>query len=273
MQHSSCAGILLAQEFLLDAPLMAADTPASRWKLGIALWIAGMVGVLVMMVVFMPTFLAQHPPHHPTKPPMGMIITLSCVQTGLFLAGFVWCGAALAARVGLHAPAFEAFAAGRPIGAALLPQLLPGLIGGLVAAAIPWYFTSHGLIAEIHTPSALLMAVLYGGLTEEIMMRWGLMTLLVWLGWRLTGRAPQGPSPAVVWGAIIVSAILFGAGHLPMTSMLNGHLTGAMVGSVIVVGAAFGIVAGYLYRRWGLEAAMICHGLSHFFAYAACKLI
>jgi membrane protease YdiL (CAAX protease family) len=46
-----------------------------------------------------------------------------------------------------------------------------------------------------------------------------------------------------------------------------------MMGSVIVAGAVFGVVAGYLYRRWGLEAAMICHGLSHLFAYAAYKLI
>lgn len=252
---------------------MPVDTPASRWKLGVAIWIAGMVGVVVAMVVYLPALLAQHPPHHAMKLPMGMVILISCLQTALFLAGFVWCGAALAARVGLHAPAFEALVYGRPVGAALAPQLLPGLIGGLLTAMVPWYFTSHGLIVEIHSPSALLMAVLYGGLTEEIMMRWGLMTALVWLGWRLAGRSPQGPSTVVVWTAIIVSAVLFGAGHLPSTYLLNGHLTGAMIGSVIVAGTMFGIVAGYLYRRRGLEAAMICHALSHLFAYAAYKLV
>lgn len=263
----------MAQEVFLHASAIATDTRTSGWKLGIALWIAGMVGVVIMMVLFVPGFLAQHPPHHAIKLPMPMLILLLCAQTGLYLAGFVWCGVALASKVGLHAPAFEAFASGRPIGAALTPQLLPGLIGGLLMAAIPWYFTSHGLIVEIHSPSALLMAVFYGGLDEEIMMRWGLMTVFVWLGWRLAGRPARGPSAAVVWSAIIVSAILFGAGHLPSTYVLNGHLTVSMMLSVIVAGAVFGVVAGYLYRRWGLEAAMICHGLSHLFAYAAYKLI
>jgi membrane protease YdiL (CAAX protease family) len=262
-----------AQEFFLHAQETAADAPVSRWKLGISMWIAGMVGVFAAITLFVPAFLAQHPPHHPIKLPMWMVLTLLCAQTGLYLAGFVWCGVALASKVGLHAPAFEAFASGRPIGVALAPQLLPGLIGGLLAAAIPWYFTSHGLIIEIHSPSALLMAVLYGGIDEEIMMRWGLMTLFVWLGWRLSGRSPRGPSTVVVWSAIMLSAVVFGAGHLPSTYALNGHLTGTMVGSVIVAGAVFGVVAGYLYRRWGLEAAMICHGLSHLFAYAAYKLL
>jgi membrane protease YdiL (CAAX protease family) len=237
------------------------------------MWVVGMVGVFAVIILLIPAFLAQHPPHHAIKLPMWVVLTLGCAQTGLYLAVFVWCGVALASKVGLHAPAFEAFASRRPIGAALAPQLLPGLIGGLLAAAVPWYFTSHGLIVEIHSPSSLLMAVLYGGIDEEIMMRWGLMTLFVWLGWRLAGRPPRGPSPVVVWSAIILSAVLFGAGHLPSTYLLNGHLTGGMVGSVIVAGAAFGIVAGYLYHRWGLEAAMTCHAFSHLFAYAAYKLV
>jgi membrane protease YdiL (CAAX protease family) len=234
---------------------------------------AGMVGVLLAVFVGMPAFIAQHPPHHAVKLPMWVVLAVACAQTGVVLAAFVGCGVVLASKVGLRAPAFEAFSSGRPVGAALVPQLLPGLIGGLLTAAVPWYFTSHGLIIELHTPSALLMAIFYGGMDEEIMMRWGLMTLLVWLGWRLAGRSSSGPSGAVTWTAIVISAVLFGAGHLPSTYMLNGHLTGSMVGSVIVAGAAFGVVAGYLYHRWGLEAAMICHALSHVFAYAAYKII
>jgi membrane protease YdiL (CAAX protease family) len=117
------------------------------------------------------------------------------------------------------------------------------------------------------------MAVFYGGLDEEIMMRWGLMTLFVWLGCRAGGRSPTGPSALVMWTGITISAVVFGAGHLPSTYGLNGHLTGVMIGSVIAGGTAFGVVAGYLYHRWGLEAAMICHALSHLFAFTAYKLL
>ena len=34
----------------------------------------------------------------------------------------------------------------------------------------------------------LVVKLLYGGITEELMVRWGVMTLLLWLGWRLLQR-------------------------------------------------------------------------------------
>ena len=138
-------------------------------------------------------------------------------------------------------------------------------------AIIPWYFTSHGLIFEIHSPRSLLVAVLYGGITEEIFMRWSLMTLLVWSGWRFLQKSSGQPSSGVVWAAIVVSAVIFGAGHLPTTRILLGHLTGIAIASVIAGGAVFGVVVGYLYWRYGLEAAMVCHAVSHLLAYGAYK--
>jgi hypothetical protein len=39
---------------------------------------------------------------------------------------------------------------------------------------------------------------LYGGITEELMLRFGLMSVLVFVGWRITGRRADGPQPAVV---------------------------------------------------------------------------
>ena len=70
---------------------------------------------------------------------------------------------------------------------------------------------------------------------------------------------------------ILLSAVLFGAGHIPSAHILNGQVTAAMAEGLIVGGTVFGVITGYLYYRWGLEAAMICHGLSHVLAYAAYK--
>jgi membrane protease YdiL (CAAX protease family) len=61
----------------------------------------------------------------------------------------------------------------------------------------------------------LLLGVLYGGIVEELMLRWRFMTLLVWIGWRLFQRDEGLPSPAIVWTAIILAALLFGLSHLP----------------------------------------------------------
>ena len=250
---------------------MASVANTSKWKLGGAIWIAGMIGVLAVMFIMLAVLISQHPPHSPLRVPVWVASLAASAQAAVLLALFVWCGAVFASRVGLRAPVFEALVTGRSLGAALRPQLLPGLLGGLTVAIIPWYFTSHGLIFEIHSPRSLLVAVLYGGTTEEIFMRWGLMTLLVWSGWRFLQKSSGQPSSGVVWAAIVVSAVIFGAGHLPTTRILLGHLTGIAIASVIAGGAVFGVVVGYLYWRYGLEAAMVCHAVSHLLAYGAYK--
>jgi membrane protease YdiL (CAAX protease family) len=89
--------------------------------------------------------------------------------------------------------------------------------------------------------------------------------LLLWLA-GLPGRVHERPPGAIVWVAIIGSAILFGVGHLPAATAMVGNLSAAAVGLIIGSNAAFGIVAGYLFWRWGLEAAMIAHVLAHVFS-------
>jgi membrane protease YdiL (CAAX protease family) len=81
------------------------------------------------------------------------------------------------------------------------------------------------------------------------------------------------PSSGAVWAAIVISAVIFGAGHLPTTRILLGHLTMPAIVSVIAGGSLFGIIVGYLYWHYGLESAMVCHALSHVLAYAAYKTI
>jgi membrane protease YdiL (CAAX protease family) len=89
------------------------------------------------------------------------------------------------------------------------------------------------------------------------------MTALVWLAWRLLPRPSGTPRAVYIWLAIVVSALLFGAGHLPAAAMLVGELTGDVVLFVVGVNTAFGVLFGYLFWRYGLEAAMIAHATAH----------
>lgn len=244
---------------------------SSGWKLGLAIWAAGMIGVIPATFIMLPDLIAQRL-HRPPRVPIWVGSLLSCAQAAVVMTLLVWAGVVLAPRVGLHAPAFAALVSGRSVASALRPQLLPGMFGGLLVAVIPWYFTSHGLIVELHSPRSLITAVLYGGITEEILMRWGVMTLLLWLGWRWLQNSPGMVSASAVWAAIVISAVIFGAGHLPSTRLLLGHLTAFAVVSVIGGGALFGIVAGWLYWRYGLESAILCHATAHVIAYIGYKL-
>jgi len=117
-----------------------------------------------------------------------------------------------------------------------------------------------------------LTRILYGGITEELLLRWGLMTLLVWIGWRVFSQGQSAPSTFCFIVAIALSAFLFGLGHLPLVFVLGTQVTISVIAYVIVGNAAFGLIAGYLYWQKGLEAAMIAHMLVHVVMTTATRL-
>ena len=137
------------------------------------------------------------------------------------------------------------------------------MLGGILLFAVARY--APAAVAELQERFVvpLVARVLYGGVTEELLLRWGLMTALVWLAWRfLQGR--RGPVRAgLVWLAIAISALIFAAGHLPAASALLGVLNAGVATFVIGANTAFGLLFGFLFWRHGLESAMIAHALAH----------
>ena len=237
---------------------------------------AGFSGVVVLTGLVLPQLLARLPemlgPKAPPVPlPLWMLMMLSMAQSAVLLALAVWVGTALTPAVGLHAPAFEAIVNRSPIAHALTPQLVPGLIGGTFGAIL---IAAFSLLAPPELAAAqkrfdvpLIARVLYGGFTEEILLRWGFMTLLVWVAWRFFQRRAGSPKPMSVWIAITVSALVFGAGHLPAAALLIGRLSPLVVGFVVAANALFGTMAGYLFWRYGLEAAITAHAFAHVLNY------
>jgi membrane protease YdiL (CAAX protease family) len=260
--------------FRLRAPYHAV---MPRLRLGLLLWCAGMLGVVGLTFLVLPNLLQRlpellGPEHTPPDVPTSILLAASLLQSGTLLALTVWAGTALAPAVGLRAPTFEAMAARASLRNAIRPQLLPGLIGGgagaLVLTLFPLLAPPALANAQEQFAVPLLVRVLYGGVTEEILLRWGVMTIFVWLAWRFVQRRVGSPQPRFVWTAIIFSALLFGAGHLPAAGLLIGTLTAPVIAYVVLANALFGIVAGALFWRYGLEAAIVAHALAH--AFHAC---
>ncbi|MBC7900163.1 MAG: CPBP family intramembrane metalloprotease [Saprospiraceae bacterium] len=240
------------------------------------LWVAGMAGVLSFLFVDVSALIAALPlpEREPVElPPPALLKLLSVLQPAVLLTLAVLVGVRLAERVGLHAPATEALASGNGFLKNLRPQIVPGVITGVaagIAILITWIIAKPFLSGEFVTrvqefnkfiPAAV--RILYGGFTEELLLRWGVMTFLVWLAWRLMQKGKGEPKPIYFNGAIIVSALIFGLGHLPIASALAGELTVPIVIYVITGNSIFGIVAGFLYWKRGLEAAVIAHIFAH----------
>ena len=94
------------------------------------------------------------------------------------------------------------------------------------------------------------------------------MSLLLWLGWRVAQRGRGRPGTGLVAVAVVLSALLFALGHLPAAQAIAGVLTAPVVAFVLVGNTAFGLVAGGLYARHGLEAAVLAHLLAHLLSHA-----
>jgi membrane protease YdiL (CAAX protease family) len=113
------------------------------------------------------------------------------------------------------------------------------------------------LFSEVQrTPWMGILASVSAGIKEEILLRFGLMTLLAWLVMKITRRERVGPG--AIWMANIVAALLFGAAHMPAASSMT-VLTPAVVAVALVFNGVAGVTFGWLYWRRGILAAIVAH--------------
>ena len=248
----------------------------SNTRLFFLLWSAGVIGILsFLLLVDLDAFLSTIPFPPGTKIPTFTLWLrlLSVIQPAIILLVAVLLGVILAPKVGLSSPVAEAAVSGGDIFLALKPQIVPGIIGGiagggaivLIALVLGPFIAPEvsEAFSRLGNFLPLITRLLYGGITEELLLRWGLMTLLVWAAWRWFQKGDGMPRSVFVIGAIIVSAVVFAIGHLPIAYMLVSEPTIGQTMFVIVANSVFGLMAGYLYWKRGLESAMIAHALAH----------
>lgn len=245
----------------------------AKTRLFLILFLLGLVGTLSLLLIDLAALAALIPGTEvPAITPALKLLSL--VQPALLLAGAVVIGVALAPRVGLSAPAAEALAAGgdvlKPLGSQFVPGVVGGFVGGtgiVLISLLSKPFLLPGAIDRIGKFSKLFplpMRLLYGGITEELLLRWGFMTLIVWAAWRVLRKGQNVPARPYFVGGILFSSLVFGAGHLPVAFvLLPDAFSLALVLFVILANSFFGVVAGYLYWKRGLESAMIAHVFCH----------
>ncbi|EMS34328.1 hypothetical protein C943_03547 [Mariniradius saccharolyticus AK6] len=105
--------------------------------------------------------------------------------------------------------------------------------------------------------------VLYGGITEEILMRYGLMTMLLWI----LKEFNRPNSHIQFWIANILTAMLFATGHLP--ALFNEVFSPSIWTLVYILGGNFwaGLCFGFAFWRFGLILAILTHMGFHLITY------
>ncbi|GAB4478073.1 MAG: CPBP family intramembrane metalloprotease [Elainellaceae cyanobacterium] len=226
------------------------------------------LGALGALAVF-PYVIAINPPPVELAVSLPVVAVGQAVQTGLLLWPLCWLGLRLGRSLGLDSPRVRAWLTGSPaspvprrrwLGIALL-----GFLGGLAILGLDTLFQPWmpDPLAGSSAPGPQvdlwkgLLASIYGGITEELWLRLGLMTLIAWVLWRLVAR-PVSPPDWIFGTAIALSALLFGLGHLPAAAGV-WPLTGVVIGRSLLLNGLLGLVFGALYWKIGLEAAMLAH--------------
>jgi membrane protease YdiL (CAAX protease family) len=224
------------------------------WRRFLALTAAGLVGVFAVV----PYQLAAI--KIPEVQLTDVLLQVLVVNAPL-VAAAVAVGTALAHRVGLRvrAPEVEmrdyAIAAGAGFAvAAAIVALDVAVFQPLLQNA-----ASGSDLTEVFAPVwTRLLAGLYGGVTEELLLRYGLLTLLFWTGTKVETAVDAWSRPTTAWAAILLTALAFGAAHLPATAA-TFELTPLVVFRALVLNGLAGVLFGWLYWQRDLLAAMVAH--------------
>jgi Type II CAAX prenyl endopeptidase Rce1-like len=247
-------------------------------------WALGCLGVLSLALQDVPAAV-QGLPSLQSLPPLA-VRTLLLINPLLLMTAAAWAGAATAHQVSLGS--LVAGTSGRRLDFKLATAAglgLAVLVFGIDTALLPhlgaaWQaLNAQADAAPLQTKlTALTTGVFYGGLTEEVMLRWGVMSSLVWLLHRLAQRAtrraqaatrvvapattPPPPQTWVMGTAITLSALLFAAAHLPALAA-SVELSQAIIVRTIALNTVAGWIYGGLFWRRNLETAMLAHAATH----------
>jgi hypothetical protein len=236
-----------------------------KLKLGIALFILGLFGVFSMLTVTIP--LESLPKEVLDKISPQTLKYLVLINPTILLLIAVVVGTLLYDKVGFSVPTISSILKIEQPKIKLIEQVKFGVFFGLLAgilitvigivfkSSLPQEFIELGNKIKITTVARFL----YGGLTEELLMRFGFMTLVVWLIFKIT----KNLNSSTYWTGIFIASILFAVGHFPVVFNAVQSPTISLLTYVLIGNSIAGLFFGWLYWKKGLEAAFIAHIFAH----------
>jgi hypothetical protein len=187
-------------------------------------------------------------------------IALIVVSTPLAALGLL-----LGPRIGLGAPLLTALLKRDPGAlrwAAKVATLAAGI--GLSLGLLMWLLRLATLdwlppeLPDLGHRGAVggLLVSISAAIGEEVWLRLGVLTILAWILVRVQGRHEL--TPRIAWTAIVISALAFGAIHLPQLAAAGAAtsigIIATMLGNTLV-----GVVCGWLFWQHGIVSAIVAH--------------
>ena len=199
--------------------------------------------------------------------PIPLLVFAQFAKAFVQLALLSWAGLRLGQAIGLGSPLAQALAYRKPAfslpGTTLALAAVAGAVMGALLPMLDRLFLPFMPGAAPSAPTAIdlwkrVLASFYGGITEELICRLFLMTLIVWICWKFASHKGAPPRAWMIWSGIVGASLVFGIGHLPAASGV-WPLTAAVIARTLVLNGLGGIAFGWLYWRRGLEHAVLAH--------------
>ncbi len=196
---------------------------------------------------------------------LPMLLATQIAQgTGLLILSILT-GIVLGKKVGLRTPVLESLFKGKGLPADFNQSLKLSVVLGIFSGTL--IFAVDRLVFSMFTePLTELLSSpplwqrflysFYAGVVEELVLRFFLLTLLVWISWKIKRTSENLPTKTGVWLSILLVSILYSIGYISSLSVTSD------TNVVLDIGIGFlslvnGIIFGWLYWKKGLEASII----------------
>ncbi len=238
----------------------------TKLKLGIFLFFFGFIGILSLLSTDIPLTENAKQIIRDLLTPQQIKI-LSLINPTIFLGVATLCGTVIYDKVDLKVPVVTYLITKTKLKTNIYSIFKTGISGGIIAGVlitvISNFFqpliTQNFINIESKFRPSLITRLLYGGITEEIIVRFGLMTFIVYI----TSNLAKSLISTVFWIGIILSALIFGIGHLPLVYTLIDSPSTLLITYIILGNCMGGIIFGWIYWKKGLESAIIAHIIAH----------
>jgi membrane protease YdiL (CAAX protease family) len=139
------------------------------------------------------------------------------------------------------------------------------LLCALIHVAVYYFYFRKNVENETFTKVektrqqiGIVTRTLYGGVVEEIIFRFGMMSFFVWVCNFFIEDVDLS-----IWTANILASILFALAHLPGVYQMKVPVTKTIYLYTTSMNVMVGVFCGWLYWKEGLLAAIMCHMLFH----------
>lgn len=236
-----------------------------NWPLILSLFILAIPGCFIAIPRLVSVILPLN-----TEPLRQRISRLLIIQTLLMVFLMSIAGAAISLRTGMDSTLLRQLLLGQVIRYDVLAMILPVFLwtaAGLTLFLVSYYGLGRQYLEEktfttlenIRNTLRLDGCVLYGGVVEEILARWGLLNVVAFF---LIMTTHQKSTP-IFWSAIFIASFLYVLSHLPAYFAAGCKASLRFILFMILTHGGVAILFSWIFWQYGLVAAMVSHALFH----------